>query len=560
MYKAFFGLTENPFSLTPDPRCFYLSRYHEESLAHLMYSLTGGGGFVMLTGEVGTGKTTLCRYLLERLPEGVDVALILNPKQSVTELLANMCDELGIDYKSLQNPTLKTYVDLLNDCLLENHAAGRRTVLVIDEAQALSVDVLEQVRLLTNLETAKSKLLHIILIGQPELKVFLARSDLRQLDQRISARCHIEPLSRAETEHYIRHRMNVAGQPVSPFNRWALRLIHQASGGIPRVINKICDRALLGAYAEDRPIVTSSIVKKSISEVTDRRPGSSPIRTARRYALPALAALALILLAALVLQARPFSAAIFGERSSAIADARREKPAAPVPLKKPADPPVRQPEARIRTADGLRAFFDNPHPLADREAALRRLALMWDKNYTDDGAPVCVRARSYGLDCYTAKGSWDELRRFSLCAAIKLAGPRGARHAVVTYIDENRIELSASEPAGIFGAVDVSPFWDGEFTVVWKRPPGLISNLIENGSRGRDVLWLREKLDAIMGRRQAEGEPELFDRALDARVRAFQRSRSVKADGLVGPVTLILLTTASAETPAPLLKKNTGGG
>ena len=252
MYTDCFKLSEPPFSLTPDPRFLYMSERHREGLAHLFYGVQQPGGFVQLTGDIGSGKTTLCRCLVKQLPPGTDIALILNPRLTVIELLATVCDELGISYPS-EAASIKVLIDALNQRLLESHARSRRTVLIIDEAQNLNEDVLEQIRLLTNLETSKEKLLQIILIGQPELLSLLKRKNLRQLAQRITARYHLLALSRSETYAYIQHRLLVAGRRDPLFTRRAMHCVYRLSGGMPRAINIICDRALLGAYASGYP-------------------------------------------------------------------------------------------------------------------------------------------------------------------------------------------------------------------------------------------------------------------------------------------------------------------
>jgi len=259
MYEQHFGLTERPFSIAPDPRFLYMSQQHREALAHLLYGVGEGGGFVQLTGEVGTGKTTICRCLLEQVPDHVDVALILNPRVSAMELLASLCDELGIEY-ARDTTSIKRLTDVLNAHLLETHARGRRTVLIIDEAQNLDADALEQVRLLTNLETTREKLLQIVLIGQPELRSLLAREELRQLSQRITARYHLEPIQRGETAAYIRHRLQVCGATDAIFNEAAIDLVQKLSGGVPRLINVMCDRTMLGAYVENKHKVDAAIV------------------------------------------------------------------------------------------------------------------------------------------------------------------------------------------------------------------------------------------------------------------------------------------------------------
>src|ERR1700752_374010 len=271
MYLKFFGLNEKPFAITPDPRYLYLSERHAEALAHLMYGINESGGFVQLTGEVGTGKTTIVRSLLAQAPKDAEIALILNPRMTAPEFLLSICEELGIEVPGPSRQSLKDLVDILSRHLLEAHAAGRRVVLVVDEAQNLSPEVLEQVRLLTNIETNTQKLLQIILIGQPELRELLGRTELRQLAQRITGRYHLAPLSREETTAYVRHRLQVAGATTDILTSWALREVSRLSRGVPRVINVICDRALLGAYSTDRHRVTARLVRRAAAEVFGRR-------------------------------------------------------------------------------------------------------------------------------------------------------------------------------------------------------------------------------------------------------------------------------------------------
>jgi general secretion pathway protein A len=271
MYVSFFGLIEKPFSITPDPRYLYLSERHAEALAHLLYGINESGGFIQLTGEVGTGKTTVVRTLLSRVPQHADVAVILNPRVTPVEFLLTICEELGLGLDEANRNSVKEMVDALNRRLLAAHAEGRRVIVIVDEAQNLSADVLEQVRLLTNLETATQKLLQIILIGQPELRVLLDRTELRQLAQRITGRYHLNPLIKPETEQYVRHRLRVAGASGEIFTPAALAEVHRVSSGVPRVINVVCDRALLGAYTEDIKKVTPALVRRAAGEVYGRR-------------------------------------------------------------------------------------------------------------------------------------------------------------------------------------------------------------------------------------------------------------------------------------------------
>ncbi|MCR4378231.1 MAG: AAA family ATPase, partial [Rhodospirillales bacterium] len=266
LYQDHFGIRENPFSIIPDPHYLYMSQRHQEALAHLLYGISESGGFVLLTGEVGTGKTTICRALIEQLPQNVNLALILNPRLTELELMASICDEMRIPYP-LGTKSLKDFFDFMNRYLLDAHARGRNPVLMIDEAQNLSPQVLELIRLLTNLETAEKKLLQIILVGQPELNHILAQENQRQTAQRITARYHLMPLGLVETRNYINHRLHVAGLSSTVFTTGAIKAIHKTARGIPRLINSICDRALLAAYAEGRMQVSSKMARSAAAEV-----------------------------------------------------------------------------------------------------------------------------------------------------------------------------------------------------------------------------------------------------------------------------------------------------
>lgn len=265
MYKAYFGLSEAPFSIAPDPRYLFLSEKHREALAHLIYGVGDQGGFVLLTGEVGTGKTTICRCLLQQIPDKADIAFIINPKQSVNQLLQSIFNDLHIPVA--KGATSKELIDQFNHYLLDAHSRGRNTILIIDEAQNLTPDVLEQLRLLTNLETNEKKLLQLVLLGQPELKSMLERPELRQLSQRITARYHLTPLSKKEVAEYIGHRLSVAGCRSELFSSSAIQRIFRRSQGIPRLINLICDRALLGVYATEADQVTAKVVETAVKEI-----------------------------------------------------------------------------------------------------------------------------------------------------------------------------------------------------------------------------------------------------------------------------------------------------
>jgi len=356
MFQDYFGIDRNPFSNTPDPSFLFMSLRHQEALAHLMYGVQGSSGFVLLTGEVGTGKTTICRCLVERLPDDVEFALCLNPRLSEVELLANICDEMKIAVKGARH-SLKDLTDAINTHLLDIHAKGRRAVLLIDEAQNLRFQVLEQVRLLTNLETESAKLLQIILVGQPELNDLLKRDDMRQLSQRITARYHLEPMSRREARDYIYHRLKVGGLVTDVFDFDAIEDICRRSGGIPRIINSICERSLLGAYALGVRRIDRKLASRAAAEVL----GGGSVQAKPGKALPIAVGALIPVVAAAFLAIDPFEMNLMPSlsRSPAMKILRAEMRTWPLiaPLVagpgQPAGEPVKRPEGATRP-DGSR--------------------------------------------------------------------------------------------------------------------------------------------------------------------------------------------------------------
>lgn len=561
MYAAHFGLTEPPFSITPDPRYLYMSEPHRDALAHLLYGIGEGGGFVQLTGEVGTGKTTLCRCLLEQLPPGIDVALILNPRLTDVELLATMCDELRIPYAP-GTTSRKVLVDALYHHLLDVHGQGRRTTLIVDEAQDLDPEVLEQIRLLTNLETPTQKLLQIILIGQPELITLLGRDELRQLAQRVTARYHLMPFVQADTLAYIRHRMDVAGQKEPVFSDAAMRRVHRAAGGIPRVINAICDRALLGAYSADERRIGAATVRRAAQEVLGR---PLPPLVARRWkwAGGAVVVAGLIAGAAVLLTGgqmrQPSLGAIPSETKPAgLPDRRAPAPSAPASLSAVASRefPSSSGATTGATTTPLRDLLDSPSLRADKKSAFVSLYAAWGLDFDRSKNGLgCERGRPEGLQCLFKTGSWAKLRRFNVPAIIELSSTTGERrYATVVSLDEASAAVDFSGRRYTFALHEIDRYWDGPFILLWKSPP--VSSLpIMPGSRGKDVEWLRQRLSDLDGSPVAERNRDVFDEELRARVVAFQRRRSLPADGIVGEETLSHLSTALRDPSIPRLSR-----
>jgi general secretion pathway protein A len=532
MYTSFFGLHEKPFAITPDPRYLYLSERHTEALAHLAYGISEAGGFIQLTGEVGTGKTTVLRSLLQQLPEHCDVALILNPRVTPAEFLLCICDELHVHAPADTAGSVKTLVDLLTRFLLDAHSRGRRIVLMVDEAQNLSADVLEQVRLLTNLETATRKLLQIILIGQPELRAVLARPELRQLAQRITGRYHLEALHRSETLAYIRHRARVAGATRELFTPGAQREIHRLSGGVPRIINVIADRALLGAYTREVHRVDGALVRRAASEVYGR-PVLPPWLRAATIAgsVAGAALLAVVLWRALPPADKPATAAL-----APTADSVRPVAALPAPSKVALGPEL--------AADAARTTMD---------AAFVSLFSLWGAEYRAGAGGACDQADTHGLSCVWQRGSLAQLKLINRPAILSLIDATGAPHQVVLAgLDTAGARLLIGDGETRVPVAELADYWFGEFLVLW-RPSREGPRPLRAGMRGEDVRWLRQGLEQLTGLPASGEAPDYFDAELERQVEDFQRSRRLAVDGVAGLQTQLVLDAALGAPGSPKL-------
>ncbi|MES2610790.1 MAG: AAA family ATPase [Pseudomonadota bacterium] len=579
MYAPFFGLQHPPFSIAPDPRYLFMSERHREALAHLLYGLDAGGGFVLLTGEVGAGKTTVCRCFLEQIPEHCNVAYIFNPKLTVGELLRSICDEFGVPHKAAVpgHETVKDCIDPLNASLLAAHASGRNNVLIIDEAQNLEADVLEQLRLLTNLETAERKLLQIILIGQPELRSMVARPSLEQLAQRVIARFHLDALSPQETQQYIAHRLAVAGlQGPVPFSRRALRRVHALSRGIPRRINLLCDRALLGAYAAGMREVSTAIVERAAREVFGAPVAASAGTAAAPQAnglLPrwavagvgVVAGAAIVAAAGWALGVRPLQgppgAAGPVSRPAAAAPQRSASGTAPPPPATAASAPASAPPyaavpasaastalaaaAAAPIMSGLQQFL-LAQPSND-VSAWQALATAWGATLPD-GSDACATLPRDGLRCYrNRRAGLNLIRQIDRPVLLTLFPSEegdNAVSAVLRSLDEEVATLESGGRTLHVPVADLAQVWRGDMATLWRAPPGM-PDKGEITESPAGAAWLDARLASKAAGGLGPSSRPMTPALRQSRIHRFQLAQGVTPDGRAGPLTLMLLNRAA---------------
>jgi general secretion pathway protein A len=571
MYLAFFGIAEKPFAITPDPRYLYLSARHADALAHLVYGINEAGGFIQLTGEVGTGKTTTIRSLLARAPKNAEIALILNPRLSPAEFLLALCEELGMGVDESAAGSTKELVDLLNRYLLRAHAQGRRVVLIVDEAQNLAPEVLEHIRLLTNLETETQKLLQIILIGQPELRKLLAREDLRQLAQRVTGRYHLDPLSRLETAAYVRHRMRVAGATADIFTRGALREIYNVSRGIPRVINIICDRALLGAYTQDLHQVPGALVRRAAAEVFDQElsPRWMPLLVG------GLAVAVLLGSAALLWRYAPGRLMIGRAGASATsAPATTDSdtslaapPATAAPAVSSADTPAGSPVTAPPPATSA-ASTTAPAPAfaqllamnrssTDTDTAFGQLFGLWQASYSPGTTDGCSQALAQGLRCLMQRGSLAELRMLNRPAILMLSDEAGtASQVVLRALGDDTAQLQIGSQSASISVAELTRYWFGDFVLLW-RPAGKDVRDLSAGMHGAAVRRLRQQLNRWSASGSNASSSDQYDGSLVQMVEQFQRANRLAVDGIAGIETQVALDAVLAGPDSPLLQPRT---
>ena len=559
MYTEFFQLREMPFSITPDPAYLYMSPRHQEALGHLLYGTGQYGGFVQLTGEVGTGKTTIVRTLLEQKLADLDVAMIHNPRQNEQEFVQSICDELRVEYPRT-SPTLKVLVDALNEHLLRSHAAGRRTVVIIDEAQNLLPSVLEQVRLLTNLETSKEKLLRIMLIGQPELSALLARPDLRQLASRITARYHLTPLGAAETREYIEHRLRVAGAQTEIFPEGAAQRVFQYARGVPRLINIICDRALLGAYAQQARRITPEIVRKAAQEAIGHLPGEfDPKQPVRMRWIETGWIAALVMCSALFVWSYtrdPAAPAASPATASAAPQTAQPPPTVMTPPQASSDvatqpaptttaaPP--EPTPTPRDEGGLQALAATAQPL---NIVIGRMIRLWDAELTvPRGESVCDLLSRQKLECYRSRGTWADLGQMNRPAVLTLELPElGPQYFLLRTLDTTHASLDTALGALRLPLSELDTVWNGEFLLLWRRDTA--TSYIGPGFVGASVPWLWQRLATMGAATLPSPVPRRYDEGLRTALSNFQTERGLIVDGTAGIRTLIALGEGLPGTP-----------
>jgi general secretion pathway protein A len=548
MYTSFFGLGEKPFAITPDPRYLFMSERHAEALAHLLYGINEAGGFIQLTGEVGTGKTTVVRSLLERMPGHADVAVILNPQLTPVEFVLTICEELGIFMRDDDASSIKDLVDLLNKRLLESHAKGRRVVVIVDEAQNLTPETLEQVRLLTNLETASQKLLQIILIGQPELREVLSRVELRQLAQRITGRYHLDPLSRAETAAYVSHRLKVAGSATGDvFSATALREVHRLSNGIPRIINVICDRALLGAFTQEEHRIGPALVREAAGEVYGR--SFSPQWTKLLVGVSAAVAVAGLAIGIWLLWPQG-STSHAGDEDKVVS--LQAQPQA-VPTSVEIAPVASTPQPAAPTGQDMENLLKAQPGQTTTETAFAQLFALWGAKFDAAKGRPCNQAQQQGLECVYQQGSWGQLRTLNRPAILTLIDDAGNAHQVVIAgLSSEAAQVRFADVTREISIASLSRLWFGDYLILW-RPQVATPRALSAGMQGAGVRWLRDSLNTAHGKAKDGNASDVYDEELVRMVEEFQRQHRLNVDGIAGVQTQIVLDTVTNSTGAPLL-------
>lgn len=556
MYLDHYGLLEPPFSIAPDPRYLYMSERHREALAHLLYGMESDGAFILLTGDVGTGKTTVSRCLLEQVPEDTNLALVLNPKLSSIELLQVICDELRIDYDEA-DLNAKSLVDYINRFLLGAHAQGKKTVVLIEEAQNLDLDVLEQLRLLTNLETNERKLLQVILLGQPEFLEVLDRPELSQLAQRITARFHLTPLALPEVEEYIGHRLAIAGCRRPLFAPGVIKKLYKYSGGVPRLINVLCDRALLGCYVQNRYLIDHKTLNNSAREVLGDNKAAQ-IRS-RKISGPVPIKIALVFVLIMVIATAAYFSGIklvydYGDEFLTSQGTSAEVVATQLNNKS-----VTHSVSEIENNSGAQNAIIWPADNVRLRSNLQAYQVLFEAwqiqyNKTIDGTP-CFFAQTQGLSCLQDQLDIEGLRKLNRPAVLKLYDDfNQAQYITLLSINKDMANIVISGQRQMIQLKLLVFYWKGEFSMLWRVPP-VYEEIISPGFEGEAVVWLSQVMSEID--KTAENKTtSYYDADLVEKVKQFQLNQGLINDGVVGVKTLIHINQVTG-IKAPVLEKRT---
>jgi len=571
MYNNFFGFREGPFQLVPNPAYLFLSRSHEETMANLNYAIYQGEGFVEITGEVGTGKTTLCRAFLEKIENETEAAYIFNPKLDSIQLLKAINDEFGI---SSNKNTIKDLIDTLNLFLMRKKASGKNVVLIIDEAQNLSNEVLEQLRLLSNLETNQSKLLQIIMVGQPELKDMLDSHELRQLGQRINVSSHLLPLTAKETIEYIQHRIHIASRkPGTKFTRLAFYFIYKFSRGIPRLINIVCDRSLLTAYSLDQHQITAGIVRSTIKELTGRG-------FVKHYSFwegknSLLAILLLCIALVVVTFYRPGADNI--SKSAATQENRiTGKSGGNIVRKKILRPPTsgkKQPAIPEKSSlnqkqdskkiTNLGAYLEAMQSRSSRNMAMKAALLLWNRSseikpqidsVKDDLAFFKLAAKEKSLLIHRIKGNLAGVKKLNLPAILELSlpGVSSPKYLTIEKMNERQIKFKVKDGLIVVKPDEIKKYWLGRAYILWENIFSYKGTIPLNSPQ-ESIITLKMHLHD-MGYNEIKINP-VYDDRTRAAVKKIQAKYGLKTDGLVGPLTKIVLYNEKKSLKIPHITK-----
>lgn len=561
MYLDYFGLRQKPFLITPDPTFLYPSQIHQQALAHLHYGLEREGGFILLTGEVGTGKTTLCRLLIEELPEKFRLAYILNTKLDSAGVLAGICKELNIPVSDSRD--VNALVAAIYDDLLAVHGNNRHTLVVIEEAQNLAPDVLETLRLLTNLETHSTKLLHILLIGQPELLDTLAQPGLRQLNQRVVSRCHLGPLTRNELLQYMPHRIKMAGSTRPLFTEGAIGLIHKKTGGIPRLVNLLAEHCLMGAYGQGKEKVTAPIVRQAALELRDTLKPLSGMGTGNTSSVPwwSWAAAAVICLGV----GYAFTSSKYMPFSSALSENSLTSSSAAKPVSTENEESVKEEPnigAPLSTGDVSAKVKVSPDGKSSQSVAkdfilpgaIQQLALSWGI----EGSFESIESLCSYLEYSTQSLVCESASLIELADVLAIDRPLLVNlrqdadgWSSYTLMEVSDTEISLSNSAGMMTLPPESFFHrvQGEATFIWQKPKSYDKPLLLDQANPPLVALVQEGLRVQGYLSETLVTGGVFNEYLSSLVARFQQDRGLDVDGIVGVRTLLHLNA----TPGPRL-------